>query len=362
MRVSPPRERDVASSGGCPCCCAGAQIACAVMMLWLVAAGCGRSPPSAPPVLVLERDELDLGDVPCHEPQQVAVSLRNSGGEELRVTQLASSCQCSRPQISRSRIPPGESATMTLAIRPDAQGEQSAQLIIHSNSESEEDAQHTLTIRWRAQAPVELEPVSVDFGTLLPGATAQVEVRLLARQSLLPGKALCRIISSEGSGPELHYSATESEFRDQTAGPLILNCGQTAGEFSRRLRLQVGGGWSGVLELPVRWRVQALVTAVPPRLALGRGSPGTVVEGVVRLRALHEPLTISRIESSGKGWQPEVDFRIDTDSTAQLRIFAPLPQQSGVHRADMTIHYSQPATGTIVIPVSALVPDLKETP
>lgn len=107
--------------------------------------------------LVLERTEVDLGELPPGE-RSFSLPLRNSGRQTLNISEIRSTCSCvvaSEPQA----VPPGGIAALQLTLNVD-KGPQNAHITILSNDPR---GPQTLMLRWLGAAQPILVPARLNI-------------------------------------------------------------------------------------------------------------------------------------------------------------------------------------------------------
>lgn len=168
----------------------------------IVAALCASA--LAAPALEVDKTEWKIGKVPRGEARSTTFTLRNTGDEELAITQIRPSCKsCLGKLGGDAAIKPGESRPLEVTYKAtDAYGEHAMSVTIHSN-----DPEHPLT---RLKLSVEvvpqkdkpllvISPPAVDMGVVEAGKPVRVDVTLtnegdapLEVRSIVPS-AGCRL-------------------------------------------------------------------------------------------------------------------------------------------------------------------------
>ncbi len=328
----------------------------------LLLAGCGKEemvPLAGPAVLLLDKRQADLGEVAYGEPHFADFTIRNAGGSELHISHLRSSCGCSSVQLTRSRIPAGETAMLRVTTKPDRRGEHSAVVSIQSNSEGGD--LHEVRVRWNALSGLEIAPQVIDFGTVKKGEELQGKFVVTLRPGMLKEKRPVRVRQIPP-----FYQAVQSDIPPELSGgstsiPVHVKAGDTPGEQVGHLVLQLTGGWTETVDLVFRWKILETVIAIPRRLSLGQGRPGERVEGRIQLRAPIGELKISAIELTGQDWTAEQMIPEGSETTVTIVVRGRLPKTTGVHQAKLHIRHQLPEPGELLIPVSAVVLDPGES-
>lgn len=71
----------------------------------------------SPPRIVVEPTSQDLGEVP-QKPLELTYTVRNEGGNPLRIEKVSTSCGCTTATVERDTIPPGESTELRVMFDP----------------------------------------------------------------------------------------------------------------------------------------------------------------------------------------------------------------------------------------------------
>lgn len=118
------------------------------------------------PVLDIQPNPCDLGLLPLGREVARDVTLRNTGWRSLNIIECRSTCGCSRLELSRPLIPPGQSAVVRVTVygnttqRP---GELSAILL---KTDAREAAEVRIPIITQGVSGLRLIPDSIDFGSV----------------------------------------------------------------------------------------------------------------------------------------------------------------------------------------------------
>ncbi len=131
-----------------------------------------------PPAIRLERDTLNMGVISNTEPTTMPFTVRNVGGQPLRILSASGSCPCTWAEVEDREVPPGGSTTLHVTMDPFqiAGFESSKSVSIRSN-----DPARRVTV-FKVVCEVEpefyLEPLSLDFGERVKGDEAEVSMML----------------------------------------------------------------------------------------------------------------------------------------------------------------------------------------
>jgi len=92
-----------------------------LISLFLLAA-CGGGARAGAPVIALETQTLELGDVPNGEIAERVLTVRNEGDAPLVVDTVTTSCGCTTAALEPMTLAPGESGVLRVAFDSGAHG------------------------------------------------------------------------------------------------------------------------------------------------------------------------------------------------------------------------------------------------
>lgn len=72
---------------------------------------------ASPPRIVVEPPSQDLGERP-QELIELTYTIRNEGGSPLKIEKLSTSCGCTRAEVDKEVLAPGESTKMRVTLDP----------------------------------------------------------------------------------------------------------------------------------------------------------------------------------------------------------------------------------------------------
>lgn len=78
------------------------------VLLALLINGCSSNPPQ----IDLETSAFDFGNVVNGVVMEKDLTIRNTGGEDLIILAIITSCDCTNAELDSTRIPAGDSATL----------------------------------------------------------------------------------------------------------------------------------------------------------------------------------------------------------------------------------------------------------
>lgn len=115
------------------------------LVIVLLLAACS----SGSPDLILEKQEVDLGQIVNGEVRDLQVSIENQGGADLIIEAVSTSCGCTSAEVVPSTILPGESGLLKIsydsgAHGPEANGPVMRQIFIASNDPDQPEIEFRL--------------------------------------------------------------------------------------------------------------------------------------------------------------------------------------------------------------------------
>lgn len=332
-------------------------IACG-SLVWL---SCDNSaePPDGPPRIHFAQHKRDLGEIPITpEGRDVVFRFVNRGLSELRVTGLVSSCGCDDVNVENPLVAPGAEATITVRIISQQSEARSASVTVHSNDPARPRV--VLQVSWRAVAPLEFEPLSLNFGALLPAQRVEQTVKLL-QHGADPQRAVCRVEQVEcfPSGQVSAAFVEQPATADSVAHKLLrvsLTAGENSGAAHGRIVVTLQVCWRESLTIPVSWRVQDVIEATPARLFLGSGRGGEVfAKNVLILARPGEVLKIKNIRFQNQISGARATWKRLTSSQILVHVEYELSEMPGRQTRELIVQCTEPVVRTVRVPVSAYV-------
>jgi len=138
----------------------------------------GTAAAQSPPTLRLEHDTLNMGEISNKEPTTMPFTVRNVGGQPLKILSASGSCPCTWVEIENPEVPPGGSTTLYVTMDPFqvAGFESNKSVSIRTN-----DPARRVTV-FKVLSKIEpefyIEPLSLDFGERQKGEQAEVSMML----------------------------------------------------------------------------------------------------------------------------------------------------------------------------------------
>jgi hypothetical protein len=136
-------------------------------------------PPVGPqPKVVIDRTEYDFGTLDMDSSGSHEFKLTNAGEAPLTLSEGGTSCRCAMSKLEREKVPPGESAKVTLTWKPtDKPGPYQQTATILTNDPAK--PQIVLTIMGTISTAARFSPSELVFSRLSVGDTSSAQSRLL---------------------------------------------------------------------------------------------------------------------------------------------------------------------------------------
>lgn len=334
------------------------------VLLCLVAGlSCSRAPvPTSvgPPMIHFSSPEIDLGEIEfAPDGREIEFPLENRGMQPLRIKGTVSSCGCAVARVDRTELAPEETSRIIAVISPRQSEERSAMITVYSNDPARPKAM--LRLKWKAIAPLDLDPPSIELGIVRPGTNPSASVNLVWRSA----SAKCVIKAIEcypleevhaeiGDGPRKTNDLPTQTLR-LTVAPK-----REPGLRNGRVTLRLDGCWQDEIVLPISWRVQDVIEASPERVFLGIGVAEASCEKCCKLMSTAGPIVIESIELAQPDSAIDVQIHSMDASDAEIMIRWTLPQAPGLHSATLRVNVTEPERRQLEIPVSIFVKSTSE--
>lgn len=307
--------------------------------------------PVAPiPNLHFDETEIDLGEIPVsYESREVRFRFENRGGSDLFIKQLVTSCSCVAARIEPDELAPGQHGTILVAIRALEPEEKLAWVTVHANDPRR--PRTTLQLRWRSVAPLELDPLSVDFGQVLPGARTSTTVHVVRHE-------LSRFADE---GQIEHIESFPRDEVEAILGPdevidITLLPGIRTGVRLGHVDVHLTGTSRKNLRLPLRWEVRDIVQASPSRLFVGSGPPDSNHQRNIVVTATDDAeLSLESVSLAGDVNSIDVPWTQASPNTAVVHLTCRFPHTAGAWTSELLIVSRRPEEHTLPVPVNGYV-------
>jgi hypothetical protein len=310
-----------------------------------LAAGCAQPP--AP--LGCDRPRIDRGEVRGGPPLVQGFTLVNRGPVPLTLSAARGSCGCLEPRLSRSELPPGETAEMELEVNTLTQGPGPHCWHVHVGfapvGHPDDIANLELELRARLTGELTVEPASLQ---LLVGSGVTSQLTITDRRP----KPL-NLSAVRTTDPALTAELTGPWRRENDAWVCAVRLAAGGGAAGRRdclVLLDSDDPDYRTLKVPVTLdrRPTAGVTATPPAVHFA-GSPSVLVY----LRdAGGRPVRVAGVDCDAPAVECKWADGPDAWSTLRLRL-------TGGHLsapATVRVRLREPAGAAVTVPVTAADP------
>jgi hypothetical protein len=304
---------------------------------------CAR--PSLPPPAVqspkiaFESAAPDFGAVDQGTKVTHLFAFRNTGGLELKLDNVRTSCGCTPAASTTAGIPPGASGAIEVTCdTANVFGPQKRTVTVYSNDPAQPVS--TLTLSGQVHADAAADPPRVYVGHLGRGQTAPNDVRIFGEVASggrleSSGKSVDASLSDTPKGRRLHVGIKND-------APL--------GAFTETVAIPTGTPRHPLLAIPVAGVVDGNVVVSPARVNFGATTTGARISRVVGVQNRDKrPLHISAVRlrpaigtavvtplADGRGFRVTVTLNeglrpgkisgtleLDTDDPEQARIELP---------------------------------------
>lgn len=329
-------------------------------ILCLLLCGCdsaAKSPVGQAPILVLEKETVDLGEVVADTQQKITVKLKNHGTEALKVAGIETSCTCSGASVSSSTIAPNTVGELWIGIQPKSSGPGSATIKLQTNCSI--NPRQQVRVHWDCVAPVEIVEPLIEIGSLRPGSTKSFDVAILCRQHLLPAGRNCRLSKVMASDPHCVFTGTVPQVLSgeptTTVGKMTITAGNTTGDAGTRLALQVDGAFEKELFVQVAWKVVSAIEVFPQRLSLGESFEGSsgIQSGEFFIQSHEGELSLGEVKSS-VDWMQATQEQVSPTLT-RLTVKRVADLSVGIHAGEVHVAMKSPGVPVVTVPISLTI-------
>ena len=234
----------------------------------------GRHPPAdipltGEPVAAIDSSVHDFGVMEASGSGSHDFVITNGGGGVLELTPGGTTCKCTLSRISKRKIPPGESAKVTV----DWHGKNNAGEFRHTATVFTNDAhkpQIVLTVQGRMTGAFRASPQELTFSRITGGDSAVGTVKLfgyLDEPLEISGHRVSDPEHLEVSITSLSAEEVEKE-RDAKSGKLLratVKSGLPLGRFMETITLETNVNAMATFEIPVQGTIGSEISIVGPR-------------------------------------------------------------------------------------------------
>jgi Protein of unknown function (DUF1573) len=92
--------------------------------------------PNQKPILLVDRDSLDIGQINFNDSARLLYVLENNGDAQLEIKSVGTSCGCSKAYFSDSIVNPGASVELRVGYKATDTGHFKKHIVIETNSDT----------------------------------------------------------------------------------------------------------------------------------------------------------------------------------------------------------------------------------
>lgn len=220
--------------------------------------------PSAPKV-TFQDVRYDFGVADQGAKVTHTYRFRNTGGLDLNVDNLRTSCGCAAAVTSARTLPPGgEGAIEVVFDTTDSLGDQSRTITVYSNDPAQPVS--TLTLSGRVDADVAVDPPRLYVGHVIRGQTASNSVRIVGAAAAASVETRGNVIAGTFSPAPPGGGSRRLQVAVKQDAPL--------GKFEETVALHTGNQRHPLLTVPITGIVDGDVVVSPAQLSFGVTAPG----------------------------------------------------------------------------------------
>jgi hypothetical protein len=168
----------------------------------------------AAPVLLVDEEIHDFGSLYAEDHPTVThqYMLQNAGDETLVIGEVETSCGCTRAEMSRKEVPPGETATLDAELRfRDRHGVETIRITIHSDDPSRPSLD--LGLKGFIFRHWEVDPPEIKELVMPSSATETKTLTVVSNQML--GEEPWRILSATSDHPSVKVRLVSGQTPDE---------------------------------------------------------------------------------------------------------------------------------------------------
>jgi hypothetical protein len=256
-----------------------------------------ENPTAAAPALTLETPEIELGPVYIGEVHPVSFTFVNTGGAELTVEKIDSSCGCLIPEMYDAEYEPGKQGQLNVQFDPaqaGTTGHVKKDIIIYSN-----DPAHPRTIAtirafiYATRNGVPYEPQDINLGDVVVNESARKSVSLY--ETAGSPLEIAKIEAPEGFEHAIRKADTGNE--DKLLIEVWNKPTSAIGPMAGALEVHTNNEAQPVLRIPLSVNIIGEIKVEPSRLLFGLVDQNAVDKKTVRLTTAGESFKLLSVKS-----------------------------------------------------------------
>ena len=258
--------------------------------------------PGEAPHIEFESTTFDFGKVDQGEEVTHAFKFRNTGGRELTIDKVQSSCGCAAALASSEKIGPGEEGSIEATFRTKGyQGRTTKTIRVHTNNP--EVSTVTLRITGDILTDVMVWPRSLNFGNMRRDTTTdkELEVTFSSDEEIEIKKA------EFTSG---HFTSTVKPFETEAGRGAKITVSTIEdlplGRIKEKVLIHTTSTKNPTLTVPIYAYVQGDITVRPMVLSFSKAPAGGVQERTLRVATTAEAFAILGVKVNEDLFSTEV--------------------------------------------------------
>lgn len=240
---------------------------------------------AAGPIAEIEVTSIDLGCRSLDETVDQTFAVRNAGDQDLAITIEKTSCGCLSYLTGATVIPPGESVSVALRVRPEKGrnlGPNSYHATLSTNDPDRPKIDLSFTVNFGAS--IEVSPAVLDFGTVMRGdAPAKTLDITIFDESV--GGAIVLDCSADYIRAKENANGARGTVRNSTWAVQLRTEHANVGAFRGEIVIRSDSPDRPAVRVPLRAEILGPLTAVPERIIVPALAPGETFEAHVKLTA-----------------------------------------------------------------------------
>ena len=300
----------------------------------------------------------DLGDVKSGPALKCEFELKHSEKRgSIAITGIASACGCSKLNVDRKLLEPGETAKLSVAINTLTQPEGPATwkcTVKYTHDSDPTIRELELTLKAKIVREISVEPPVLALST--GGDTARSHGITVTDRRAIGGMTIVKATCTNAKITLDIKPAKPADTGTTQAIAVTIPGDLPTGSHDDVITLTTTDAACPELKLPLKIAKRAAGdVSLSPESPTVRFTKGQAEASVlVQLRAGGKAISISKVECKQDG--VTVKFSEGSGPAATARIVVNSAKAGAVGQTDVTIHLAEPAGAVLVIPVSWYVP------
>ncbi|MEK7793568.1 MAG: DUF1573 domain-containing protein [Candidatus Hydrogenedentota bacterium] len=261
----------------------------------------GSSNPDLLPSIEVETASYDLGFIDNNKIAEGSVKIRNKGGAPLQITQVNTSCGCTKGKMKEDVIPPGGEGVLNVTVDPAKIPGFFSQKTLSIFSNDPKNSVIKVDVIARINAEIAWEPESLEFGKIAQGET--LEKKVIVRQNTDEAFSLNEVTLSPRpevfdlsfiERPKEEWKVADRKEWEVTAK---LRPDSPVGNFPSRIRLGTDLKRLKQTNIPLTIEVGGVYSVNPNVVTLRSVEAGATIENVLLVDS-QVPIELTKIEAT----------------------------------------------------------------